>query len=167
MDKRKFRKDCRYNKEELLSILPFQADFISSSTHERLVLMKRKICPAMFNHWLELGKEYNVNESKLLSKVLSTFWILVLDWLIKFKMIAGTYEVVFKQLAYGPWSRKRYEVSDQTNRCALEDQTRSGRKRNLTIKRGRREDGAWLRTKDDSFKKSYRKYDTGRTHGIE
>ena len=66
---RKLRKDCRYNAEELISILPYQAEFISSSTHERSVLLKQKILPAMFNYWLENGKEYNANESKVLMKV--------------------------------------------------------------------------------------------------
>ena len=69
MNPHKVRKDCKYNEGELSSILPFKSDFISSTTHERMVILKRKILPSLFNHWLEKGKEYDSEESKLLSKV--------------------------------------------------------------------------------------------------
>jgi hypothetical protein len=69
MNAHKVRKDCRYNEAELFSITPFKSNFITSSTHERMVILKKKILPSMFNYWLEIGKEYDTNESKKLSKV--------------------------------------------------------------------------------------------------
>ena len=69
MNSQKVRKDCKYNEAELFSILPFKADFISSSTHDRMVILKKNILPSMFNYWLEIGKEYDSKESKILSKV--------------------------------------------------------------------------------------------------
>jgi hypothetical protein len=69
MNVHKVRKDCKYNEAELFSILPFKADFISSSTHDRMFILKNKILPSMFNYWLEIGKEYDSRHSKILSKV--------------------------------------------------------------------------------------------------
>ena len=71
MNTHKVRKDCRYNEAELFSIIPFKSDFITSSTHERLVILRKKILPSMFNYWLDNGKEYTPKESKILSKVVS------------------------------------------------------------------------------------------------
>jgi hypothetical protein len=69
MNTHKVWKDCKYNEAELFSIMPYKSDFISSSTHDRMVILRKKILPAMFNYWLENGKDYNSIESNLLSKV--------------------------------------------------------------------------------------------------
>jgi hypothetical protein len=65
----KIRKDCKYSVAEVLCILPFKADFITSSIQERMALLKNQILPKMFNYWLENGKEYDTDESRSLSKV--------------------------------------------------------------------------------------------------
>ena len=69
MNMPKVRSDCKYNQDELDKILPFKMDFISSTTEERMALLKKKILPEMFNYWQDLGKEYDAKESKILSKV--------------------------------------------------------------------------------------------------
>lgn len=69
MNALKVRKDCKYNQAELITIMPFKSDFIASSTHERMVILKKKILPSMFNHWLEIGKEFDPEQSKVLAKV--------------------------------------------------------------------------------------------------
>lgn len=66
----KVRSDCRYNEQELSQILPFKSDFISSSTPERVTILKKHILPDMFNYWQDVeGKVFNANESKALTKV--------------------------------------------------------------------------------------------------
>jgi hypothetical protein len=69
MSARKVRADCKYNDDELHEILPFKADFIAGTIPERIALLQSKILPAMFNYWEELGKEYDSQESKAISKV--------------------------------------------------------------------------------------------------
>jgi hypothetical protein len=55
--------------EEMQKILPFKEDFISSTTEERMSILKNSILTEMFNYWQDQGKEYTPNESKALSKV--------------------------------------------------------------------------------------------------
>jgi len=69
MDTVKVRADCRYNEQELSHILPFKMDFISSTTPERMAILKSSILPGMFNYWQDIGRVYDLNESKALSKV--------------------------------------------------------------------------------------------------
>lgn len=65
----KLRSDCRYNEVEVSKILPFKTDFMAASIPNRMTILKRDILPAMFNYWQEIGKEYDSNASKMLSKV--------------------------------------------------------------------------------------------------
>jgi uncharacterized protein with von Willebrand factor type A (vWA) domain len=70
MSARKVRADCKYDADELREIRPFKADFVAGTIPQRMALLKSKILPAMFNYWQELGKEYDSQESKAISKVL-------------------------------------------------------------------------------------------------
>lgn len=94
MTSNKVRKDCRYNEAEMFSILPYKEEFVSSSTHLRMVLLKKKILPSIFNYWLETGKEYNSEESKTLSKVVisKSIW----NTFFKIKVYAGTHKMVLQ-----------------------------------------------------------------------
>lgn len=77
MNPPRIRKDCKYNEAEVFSILPYKADFISSTTHERMELLKKKILPSMFNYWLGIGKDYDSDESKVLAKVVLLYLIIL------------------------------------------------------------------------------------------
>jgi hypothetical protein len=69
----KVRKDCRYSAEELQKIIPFKQDFVSSTIQERMSILKKDILPAIFNYWEEIGKVYDSEESKALTKVNSHY----------------------------------------------------------------------------------------------
>jgi hypothetical protein len=55
---RKIRKDCRYNAEERKAIDLFKHTYQSQTTRDgRLVVLKSQILPAMFNHWVSVGRD--------------------------------------------------------------------------------------------------------------
>jgi hypothetical protein len=55
--------------EEMEKILPFKLEFISSTTTERMSILKNSILPELFNYWQDKGKEYTPKQSKALTKV--------------------------------------------------------------------------------------------------
>ena len=63
------RKDCKYSDADLICILPYKSEYMSSTTQERVIILRKEILPSMFNHWMENGKEYDLEESRVLSKV--------------------------------------------------------------------------------------------------
>ena len=113
------RKDCKYSDADLTCILPYKAEFMTSTTHERIIILRKKILPSMFNHWMENRKEYDPAESKVLSKVL----LFIFSVIRLLKRRKGTYAMVFQQLAYDTWPRKTFKNLDKVHRCALEDET--------------------------------------------
>ncbi len=50
------RRDCHYSPEEIEQINPFKADYKKATQAERLITMKTKILPAMFNYWTAQGQ---------------------------------------------------------------------------------------------------------------
>ena len=68
---RKSRKNCKYNADELKEIMPFKESFVTATTiPERVLILRSKILPAMFNYWAANGKEpRDQEESQTWAKV--------------------------------------------------------------------------------------------------
>lgn len=69
MNTAKVRSDCRYNDEEYSKISPFKSKFISATKEERIGIFKNDICVKLFNYWEDMGKVFNAEENKALTKV--------------------------------------------------------------------------------------------------
>jgi len=50
------RKDCAYSEQEMDQLRPFKADYEKASQAERVILMKTRILPTIFNYWTAQGK---------------------------------------------------------------------------------------------------------------
>jgi hypothetical protein len=63
------RRDCQYSPEEIAQILPFKDDYRKATPPARLISMKTKILPAMFNYWTEHGKQPTADEGPVKAQV--------------------------------------------------------------------------------------------------
>jgi len=50
------RKDCAYSEQEMDQLRPFKAEYEKASQAERVILMKTRILPTIFNYWTAQGK---------------------------------------------------------------------------------------------------------------
>jgi hypothetical protein len=63
------RKDCQYSPEEIEQIAPFKAQYIKDTKANRLITMKSKILPSMFNYWASQGRRPSVEEGPVQAQV--------------------------------------------------------------------------------------------------
>jgi hypothetical protein len=63
------RKDCQYSPEEMDQICPFKVEYKKATQPERLIIMKTKILPAMFNYWTSQGKRPMEEEGPVKAQV--------------------------------------------------------------------------------------------------
>jgi hypothetical protein len=64
------RRDCQYTEEEMDQMRPFKANYKKATQAERLIIMRTKILPAMFNYWTSQGKRPTDEEGPIKAQVI-------------------------------------------------------------------------------------------------
>lgn len=118
------RKDCAYSEEEMEQLRPFKEDYKTAGQEERLIIMKTRILPTIFNYWTAQGKRPTQEEGPGKAKVNGT---VVLSALM-LTPLAATGKVVRKQLAHvSEGCGERQALAAEENRTAMAD--KEGRRR--------------------------------------
>lgn len=50
------RKDCTYNEQEMEVLRPFKEEYETSTQEQRVIIMKSRMLPTLFNYWTAKGK---------------------------------------------------------------------------------------------------------------